>query len=249
MIETLGIVEPRIGAGRGGNRFARKLGSKSWLEWVVHRAVDSIRLDRVVVILGSGPDDRTIADLVPPHVHVLLDGAVDPLGRFIAALDRCPARAVVRICADNPFVDPALIDRLISTADDNPDCDYVSYCSRDGRPAVLSTLGIFAEWCRADSLRQADREATNATDRQQVTRYLYSRPEKFRVRLITMPSRLDRDDVRLTVDSEEDWEHAETIYEALGPERLEWQNIAALLEAHPALRERMRLLNEASAGP
>ena len=125
----------------------------------------------------------------------------------------------------------------------------MSYCSRDGRPAVLSALGIFAEWCRADALRQANREATDTLDCQHVTRYLYSHPEKFRVRLISAPSRPDRDDVRLTVDSEEDWEHAETIYEALGPERLEWQSIAALLEEHPALRERMRSLNEASTGP
>ena len=238
MIETLGIVEPRLGAGRGGNKFARKLGGKSWLEWVVHRAVDSTRLDQVVVVLGSGPEHRLIADLVPPDVLVLVNGAADPLGQFIAALDRCPASAVVRICADNPFVDPALIDRLITTAEENPDCDYVSYCSRDGRPAVLSALGIFAEWCRADAL-----------DRRHVTRYLYSHPEKFRIRLISAPSRLDRDDVRLMVDSEEDWEHVETIYEALGPERLEWQSIAALLEEHPALRERMRSLNEASTGP
>ncbi len=49
--------------------------------------------------------------------------------------------------------------------------------------------------------------------------------------------------MRLAVDTEEDWEHAQTIYEALGPEALDWQRIAGLLEQQPALRTRMAALN------
>ena len=44
-------------------------------------------------------------------------------------------RVVVRVRGDNLFVDSGLIDRLVTTAESQPDCDYVGYCSRDGRPA------------------------------------------------------------------------------------------------------------------
>src|SRR5262249_33780980 len=143
------------------------------------------------------------------------------------------------------FIDPQLIDRLVNTADAHPASDYISYCARNGRPAILSPLGVFVEWFRVKALRKAERDAKHAADREHATRYLYSHPEKFNLRLIPAPSELDRDDVRLTIDSEADWELAQTIFDALGPEQLDWQTIAGLLDHQPALRERMAELNRA----
>ena len=54
---------------------------------------------------------------------------------------------------------------------------------------------------------------------------------------------IDRDDVRFRIDEEEDWEHTLEIYEAIGPEALNWQRIADLLNHQPALRRRMAALN------
>jgi spore coat polysaccharide biosynthesis protein SpsF (cytidylyltransferase family) len=50
------------------------------------------------------------------------------------------------------------------------------------------------------------------------------------------------------VDLEEDWELTVTIYEALGPERLEWQRIVSLLDHQPAIRRRMEALNRVHLG-
>lgn len=80
-----------------------------------------------------------------------------------------------------------------------------------------------------------------------MTRYIYSHPEEFNLRLIPAPSGIDRDDVRLTVDIEEDLDHVQTIIEALGPESLGWQRIAALLDHQPAMRRRMAALNLATS--
>jgi spore coat polysaccharide biosynthesis protein SpsF len=108
-------------------------------------------------------------------------------------------------------------------------------------------VGVYAEWIRGSAVRKADRAARDATDRQHVTRYIYSHPEKFQLRLMPAPERIDRDDVRLSLLDDEDWEHALTIYDALGPEGLEWQRIAELLDHQPRLRSRMAALNRAGA--
>ncbi len=76
-----------------------------------------------------------------------------------------------------------------------------------------------------------------------MTAYFHAHPEKFSLRLIPVPPELDRDDVRLTIGGEEDWEHAQTIFEALGPEQLDYLRIAQLLDHQPALRKRMEALN------
>jgi spore coat polysaccharide biosynthesis protein SpsF len=247
MLGTLGIVQVRSDASephrRRGNRDTRNFGGKPLLEWVVRRVTDSQRLDGVIVVLGDSPAEREIAALVPPDVPVFFSDSGDALARLTDALQEYEANAVVRVCVDSLFIDPVLIDRLVCSAESQHRCDYVGYCQADGRPAILSPLGVFAEWCRADSLREANRLAEHQADRDQVTRYIYSHPERFNIRLIPVPAALDRDDVRLAIESEEDWEHAQTIYDALGPDDLDWQGIAGLLDHHPALRQRMADLN------
>ncbi|MEZ6069149.1 MAG: NTP transferase domain-containing protein [Pirellulales bacterium] len=242
-MKTIGIVQARLGSTRLRGKLARKLGGRSLLEWVVRRVTDCERLDRVVVAAGDEADGTLLRELVPHDVDVVTGSEHDVLGRFVDVLDRYPADAVVRVCADNPFIDPALIDRMIVSAADSPGCDYISYATSAGRPVILSAVGVYAEWCRADALRRADAESTDARDREHVTRYLYSHPDVFHLRLLPTPSELDRDDVRLTVDFEEDWHHAHEIVEALGDEALDWQQIASLLDAQPEMRQRMAVLN------
>ena len=165
------------------------------------------------------------------------------LGRFAAAAREFDAHQLIRVGLDNPFVDPALIDRLVCTANAHPGCDYIGYYSNDGQPAVQSHLGIFAEWARSEAVFQAEAAATSSLDRSQVTRYLYSHPELFQLRLMPVPQQLDRQDVRLSIGGEEDWENAQMILDALGPDRLAWQEIAGLLDSQPRIRHQMAALN------
>jgi spore coat polysaccharide biosynthesis protein SpsF len=243
MINTLGIVHvPRSPAAVDPN-FARKLVGKSLLERVVRRVTDCQRLDAVVVVPGDPRQDQVVARLVPPDVVTLAGRQTDALSRFVAAIDQFGARAVVRVCASHPFIDPVLIDRLVRTADAHPASDYIGYCRADGRLAGLSHVGVFAEWCSADALRHASKAATRSTDRDRVTPYVYGHPETFSVRLVPLPPELDRNDVRLRIDVEEDWEHAQVIYDALGHDEWDWQRLAELLDHQPALRRRMAVLN------
>jgi len=247
MLKTLGMVQACFPSQRFRCVAGRRLGGQSLLEWVVRRVTDSTLLDGVIVVAADAPGNRFVGDLVPMDVPVFIGQTSDTLGRFARALEEYQAESVVRVRGDNPFIDPQLIDRLIATAEAHPDCDYVSYCCRDGRPAILSPVGVYAEWFRGAALHKASRACKRASEREHVTRYIYSHPEKFKIRLIPAPTRIDRDDVRLTVDIEEDWDHTLAIFEALGPEALDWQRIADLLDNQPALRKRMAALNRVHA--
>jgi spore coat polysaccharide biosynthesis protein SpsF len=109
-------------------------------------------------------------------------------------------------------------------------------------PTVETDLGSFAEFCKTKAVRIADREATSSLDRESVTRYLYTHPERYQVNLIQLPSELDRPDVRLSLTEPEDWDYLEDISEALG-EELDWQRLTGYLAnrnhgrfVQPALR-------------
>jgi spore coat polysaccharide biosynthesis protein SpsF len=249
MLKNLGIVQACFHSPRFRCNATRKLDGRSLLEWVIRRVTDAICLDGVIVVACETDDCCGISRLVPKDVPVFVGEGNDALARFAKALEQFPAEGAVRVRGDDLFVDPGLIDRLVTTAEAQPNCDYVGYSSRDGQPAILSPVGVYAEWFRTSALRKANRSARNPVDREQVTRYLYSHPQTFDVRLLPAPEAIDRDDVRLTVDIEEDWDHVLAIYEALGPERLDWQRIARLLDHQPALRSRMAVLNRAHGGP
>jgi len=249
MSTTLGIVEvgsiiASAEASNSGSRAGRRLGGRSILEWVVRRVTDSHGLKQVVVVADQrDPRRHRINDLVPSDIPIYFGKQTDPLGRFAGAVKKYHADAVVRVSVDHPFVDPALIDRLLSVASHDQESEYICFANSLNDRIAASRLGLFAEWCRADAIYRADRDATDSRDRCEATRFIYTHPELYQLRILPAPAALDRDDLRLAILSEDDWEHAEAILEALGPEGLEWQRIAGLLDHQPQIRQRMAHLN------
>ena len=226
----------------------RRFGGKTLLEWVVRRVSDSEHLAGVIVLAGDDSLSHSLVENCPPDAHVFHSARPDALGRFADAVRHCQCPAAVRLNVCHPFVDPDLIDRLIAAVASGNGCDYASYCFSDGRPVMESKLGVFAEWCRGEAVLLADRLARPGIERADATRFLYLHPEIFALRLVDVPRQLDRDDVRLAIHDEEDWEHVQIILDALGPESLDWQIITALLDRQPRIRERMASLNRAETG-
>ena len=247
MLRNLGIVQACFHVPRFRSNATRRIGGRSLLEWVVRRVTDSIRLDGVIVLACKAEGCACVGGFVPSDVPVFHATCGDLLGRLCQALEAYRAEGIVRVCGNDLFVDPTLIDRLVTTAEADPTCDYVAYCSRDGRPAALSPVSVYSEWFRTSALRKADRLAADPLDREDVTAYMRSHPEKFQLRWIPAPAEIDRDNVRLTVDIEEDWDHALMLFEALGADRFDWQRITSLLDHQPAMRRRMAALNRTYA--
>jgi len=239
-IEELPAGSPLAGIAR------RRFGGKSLLEWVVRRVSDAERIGGIAVLAEDNLLGHQLCKPCPPDVAVVYSRAGDPLGRLAEAARALDCEGLVRLNVSHPFVDPDLIDRLIAEAE-TAHCDYATFSFSDGRPVVQSKLGVFAEWCSARAILRADRLARDPADRAQATRFVYSRPDLFSLKLIAVPSRLDRDDLRLAIDDEEDWEELQTIFDALGPESLDWQYIASLVDRQPTMRARMADRNRLSA--
>jgi spore coat polysaccharide biosynthesis protein SpsF len=253
MVTTLAVVEvhPAVEELRPGSPLAgiarRRFGGKSLLEWVVRRVSEAERICGIVVLAGDDSHAKSLCATCPPDARVFHATADDALGRLAEAVRMFPCKGIVRLNVSSPFIDPQLLDRLVAAAVSSG-CDYASFTFSDGRPVIQSKLGVFAEWCHPDAVLRADRLATHWSDRAEATRYLYSRPDLFSLHMLTVPAQLDRDDLRLAIHDEEDWEEVQDILDALGPESLDWQYITALLDRQPTIRARMAQRNRAAAG-
>lgn len=246
MAETLGVVQIPERSVLCPLRRDRRLGGRTLVEWVVRRTSESQQLDRVIVVAPLAVADGELARLLPEDVHVVYSNCNDSLGQLHEVAKQFDAHAIVRVRADSPFVDPLLIDRLVCRAAKGG-LDYLGYSSRDGRPAARTPLGIFAEWFSAAAIAVAEGRTVDPMYREQIADFFLANPGRFCLGLLPVPESLDRDDVRLTLEQCEDWDHAQTIVETLGTDQLDWNKIANLLIAQPRLRARMAELNRSAA--
>lgn len=114
MTRTVAVIQARLGSQRFPEKMLALLGNRSLLEWVVTRVRRSEMLDRVVVATTQeSRDDRLADECARLGVDVMRGPTDDVLARFAQAVEGDAADAVVRVCADNPFIDSASIDELV----------------------------------------------------------------------------------------------------------------------------------------
>lgn len=114
MTRTVAVIQARLGSQRFPEKMLADLGGRSLLDWVVTRVSRCRLVDKVIVATTQEPlDDRLVKECERLGVDVRRGPTNDVLARFVAAIRDEPADAVVRICADNPFVDPGCVDQVI----------------------------------------------------------------------------------------------------------------------------------------
>lgn len=226
MNDTRGVIQARTGSSRlPGKSLMTIWNGMTVLEMVLRRVLRAETLDGVVLATSDRPaDDAVAATGERCGVAVFRGSESDVLGRFRGALDTFPATAVVRVCADNPLVDPQEIDRIVRLFWSSG-CDYVSGCvPESGVPD-----GAGAEVLSASLLRTLDREAQIPAWREHVTSLIVEHPDRFAVgRLPAAPA---IPDVRLDVDYPEDLEFVRAVCAALPAARGPYWTVEEIVAA------------------
>src|SRR5579871_6207844 len=196
---------------------------------VVERVQSARRVDKVVVATTDRSSDDPIAALCQIEgVHCFRGSEDDVLDRFYKTAQTSAADIVVRITADCPLIDPAVIDKVIFRFQAG-DCDYVSNTLRYTYPD-----GLDAEVFSFSALERAWREAKKPSEREHVTPYL--RTGKFRVANVESESPVPLGKHRWTVDYPADLEFVRRIYEACsGNKHFGYHDIFHLLRKRPEL--------------
>jgi spore coat polysaccharide biosynthesis protein SpsF (cytidylyltransferase family) len=210
MTRTVAVVQARLGSHRFPGKMLAVLGEHSLLEWVVTRVRQTEAIDRVVVATTREPlDDQIVAECGRLGVDVVRGSTDDVLDRFMAALtDECDT--VVRVCADNPFVDAscitAVIDEHRSTG-----ADY----SLNHRPfgACNYADGFGVEVISRVLLTDLDGRDLSAEHREHVTLAIADGSVKAHVHGCVAPPSLARPELRFDVDEPQDLQRLQTLVE------------------------------------
>jgi spore coat polysaccharide biosynthesis protein SpsF len=219
---VLAVVQARAGSSRLPGKVLRPLAGTPVLGWVVRAARAAAGVDEVVVATSVDPGDDAVADLAQSlGVPVVRGSEDDVLSRFLLAVDEHPCDAVVRLTADCPLLDPALIGQVVALWRAAPEHDYVA-------TTLVRTLprGLDVELATAGALRRVSATAAGH-HRVHVTSGLYADPAGYRLTgVVVSPA---ADDLRVTLDTADDAALLEAVAAELGDRPPAWRDVVALL--------------------
>lgn len=225
---TLLVVQARMTSTRLPGKVMLPLVGEPMLTRLVERLRRVQRADGVVIATTDNAQDDAIATLcVQQSLPCHRGSEHDVLSRYADAVRLHGGDTVVRITSDCPMIDPALIDQVIAVYEEG-ESDYVSNMMPPTWP-----YGMAVEVFSAVALAQAHAEATQLSEREHVTPFLYWHPERYRLRNVASP--VDLSHHRWTVDTPEDYELVGRLFDHLMPTRPNFTlaDVLAVLEVHP----------------
>ncbi len=215
-MRTVALVQARMGSTRFPGKMLELLGDFPVLHWVLKRTSLARTLDEVVLATTDKKrDDKLVAVAAELGIEAFRwHDEDDVLGRFAGAAREAEAGIVLRICADNPFIDADVIDHAVEAfTRERPDYAFNQIPRLGNRYAD----GLGTEVFGAEILYEMDRIATAPIHREAATSYIWDNAERYSILAVDCPPEWDSngEDIRLDVDWPEDLERLTILAEGM----------------------------------
>jgi aminopeptidase-like protein/spore coat polysaccharide biosynthesis protein SpsF (cytidylyltransferase family) len=206
---NVAVIQARMGSQRFPGKMLARLGGVPLLEWVLRRLLRATTLAQVVLATSDSASDDALAELAASlGIAVFRGSETDVLGRFVGAARMAGADNVVRICADNPFIDPAEVDRLVRHFADSR-CDYA--CNHQDRLGSNYADGFGAEILPSALLEKIAAKAFEPRHREHATLYLWDHAGEYKLTAVAAPAELAFPELRFDVDTPADLEELQAL--------------------------------------
>lgn len=182
------------------------------LEQVIKRLKRSKKLNNIIVATTVEKEDARISNVAKKErVKCFRGSNEDVLSRYYFAAKEDGLDVIVRITSDCPCIDPEVTD-LIIERHLQAKADYTSNTIKRSYPH-----GLDAEVFNADILAKMHKAAKKDYEREHVTPYITRNPDIYKIKQVEAPSRLYAPDIRITLDTEEDYALLCAVFDYLYP--------------------------------
>ncbi|QMS84521.1 cytidylyltransferase domain-containing protein [Candidatus Xianfuyuplasma coldseepsis] len=223
------VIPARLKSTRLEKKILKLISGQTVLEWCIDRALKAPSIDEVVVATSYIPSDSEVTKIcMNKNVRYFLGHPDDVLDRLKETAEYFDFDYVVNITPDNALFSVHLVNLMVSYIKDNPSVDYVSFSN-----AFLGT-GIYALNKKAlqtvcEFKKDIDTEIWGP----------FFHPDFFNNVKLDVPNFLVAN-VRLTLDTIDDFRLIRSIFEAMGfkPGRhVETEAVLNFLENNPELNK------------
>ena len=206
-MKTIAVIQARISSTRLSEKAMIPLCGKPMIVHVIERALAIDGIDGVILATGisavNDPLERIAGDC---GIAVFRGSEDNVLERFYRAVEGAGCDYIMRITGDNPLTDPVSASQALEHARGKM-CDH---CSVSGIP-----VGTGIEIISMKALERAYRESSSPYHFEHVTPFIKEHPELFSIEKFRSTLENPFPDLRLTVDTPEDFQLMKIIYDAL----------------------------------
>jgi spore coat polysaccharide biosynthesis protein SpsF len=222
------VIQVRLDSERLPNKALLPLpfdGGPTLLEHVINRAIESKLITSVIVATTDTSKDDAIVNFCQAKGIACYRGSKENvLDRFYQAARQKRLDVIVRLTGDNPCIIPTILDKVISAhiAQQN------DYTRTEGLP-----LGTNLEVITFAALEQAHEHATETSEQEHVTPYLYSGKQDFKIEKLDYSQEVSAQlqNLRLTVDYPSDFAMLSLLLEKVN--NFSFQALEEVLQNYP----------------
>lgn len=205
----------------GSTRLPKKMilpfyDKRNILQLIIEKLKNSFPEIPIVLATSADPSNDELENLAfNLNCKVYRGSEEDVLYRFILAAEKFNFNNIIRVCADNPFLDIKEMKHLVNFINKNHNFDYVSF-KINGRPSIKSHFGFWAEYITLKTLKNVNNSISEKLYHEHVTNFIYENPNRFKINYLDANSVLKgHDDIRMTLDTLEDFTILSEIYSKL----------------------------------
>ncbi len=202
------IIQARMGSERLPGKVLIPIGGKSVLHHIVERLKFCKLVDQTILAIPDTKENDVLEKFALANSIKYYRGSEhEVLQRVYLAAKENNCDIVVEILADNPLLDPQIIDLAIKEhVKTNADYSCTDY------PAWFLPRGLGVGLFNFTALEVAYKNAKDDYHREHTTSYFQENPDAFKITRVKFPKHLESPKLRLTLDTKEDLELITNIY-------------------------------------
>lgn len=197
-MKSVAIIQARMDSSRLPGKVLMKVDERNpVLYYVITQLQYSKLLDKIIVATTNLKEDDEIVKFVHSMgIDYFRGDPLNVLDRYYQCAKKFSISTIVRITADNPLIDPMIVDQIIEKFNSGL-YDYVTT-----QPPRTFPQGTDVEIFSFQALERAWLEAKKPSEKEHVTPYFYNNPTKFKI--LNIHNSADLSHLRWTVDKQSD---------------------------------------------
>lgn len=222
------IIQARMGSSRFPGKILSKINNETLLQFLINQLRSCKFIEKLVVATTTKEEDNIIHKLVQNYgLEVFRGNENDVLDRYYNCARIFDFNHILRITADNPLIDPQIVDLVIKHYSKKT-YDVVSNCQKRTFP-----YGTEAEVFSFNALEKAWHIAKYLPEREHVTLFFYNNPNLFKIFNVTNKNDLSK--FQWTVDKQEDLDLVRKIVSKINKRPVLMNDILQLFSIEPEL--------------
>lgn len=197
-MNTIVIIQARMGSSRLPGKILKKLGESDVLSYVTQRCKQIKGVSEVIVATSVLPQDDAVEQWCTENGVVCFRGSEDDvLDRYVQCAKKYNPDYVMRVTSDCPFVDYEMANEIVALMEKER-VDIVDLAG--GLPR-----GLAVELISYKALLSIHEHGKELRHREHVTYYAYEYRDQFTRTVYEVPENRCQPSLRITLDTEEDY--------------------------------------------